>query len=340
MLQQLSDWPRLLHDQRLCALDDAPCFRERIVTLADRYTAALRANGTISAQRIAAAAQRLRKHCTLMRLEKGGRVLVDQSWAPPKGRLWYTGRFTDVACLLEYAASRGELGPPSSVTADLLVCGSDGLNAAEARLLDGVPALTITRHPLCPSCIPVPMFARGATSDLSTPPSSFSSTPLGKLLSGGAPPRHASNRTRGDRSRLDGERSRTGGEQSRHERWQEKKPTAFFRGRDWTCFGMRASAYAMRATPLCPNAKSRCARFYERGYYEGRDADAPVALTVSDPCYRARLVNGLRRWPRLFDVASGHGPRFVPVPEAAWEQSTPEPRAVHSSRRIPCTVHH
>ena len=150
----------------------------------------------------------------------------------------------------------------------------------------------------------------------------------------------ASNRTRGDRSRLDGERSRTGGERSHHERWQEKKPTAFFRGRDWTCFGMRASAYAMRATPLCPNAKSRCARFYERGYYEGRDADAPVALTVSDPCYRARLVNGLRRWPRLFDVASGHEPRFVPVSEAAWEQSTPEPRAVHSSRRIPCTVHH
>ena len=170
---QRSDWQRLLEDQPTCATDGPRaqrCFEERIDQLAAAYFSRLR-NQTITTQALLTAAETSRRHCMLIRLH-GGHVLIDDSWKSPRASLWYNGRFTDVACLLEYAASRNMSLPKR---ADLLVCGSDGLSGSDSDALHGVPALTLTHQPRCPSCIPVPMASRGYVSDLrasSTLPSS------------------------------------------------------------------------------------------------------------------------------------------------------------------------
>ena len=291
---QRSDWQRLLEDQPTCATDGPRaqrCFEERIDQLAAAYFSRLR-NQTITTQALLTAAETSRRHCMLIRLN-GGHVLIDDSWKPPRASLWYNGRFTDVACLLEYAASRNMSLPKR---ADLLVCGSDGLSGSDSDALHGVPALTLTHQPRCPSCIPVPMASRGYVSDFASVlhPAKFFATPMGKRLRGG------SLKEAGARP------------------WDSKEGRAFFRGRDFTC--MPDPSARSKEAHGCEQGK--CAAFYHADY-EGGPPQTWRDLTATNACFRARLVNGLKRHPdaaNLFDVASGRPPYFQTVPESEWER--------------------
>lgn len=289
---QRSDWHRLLEHQATCTTDGPRaqrCFEKRIEQLAAAYFSRLR-NQTVTTQALLTAANRSRKHCMLIRLN-GAHVLVDGSWKPPRASLWYHGRFTDVACLLEYAASRNMPLPKQT---DLLVCGSDGLRGSDSDALHGVPALTLTHHPRCPSCIPVPMASRGFVSDFASVhhPAKFFATEAGKRLRGG------SLMEVGTRP------------------WDFKEGRAFFRGRDFTCMPDARS----KGGHGCEQGK--CAAFYQ-AEYEGGPPQTWAELTATNACYRARLVNGLKRHPHakyLFDVASGRPPNFQTVPESEWEK--------------------
>ena len=289
--EQRSHWPHLVDSHPTCALTNATCFEQRIKQLASAYFAGLAA--PVSPGQLLAAAQRNSKHCMLLRLEKR-RVYMNATWRPQPGALWTMGRFKDVACLLRYAALR-HLALP--LVADLLVCGSDGLGSSD--VLGGAPALTYTRHPRCPSCVPVPMVSRGALSEFSTvlnPELFFNgSSRMGRLLTGRHPDYGA-------------------GETP----WHAKQPRAFFRGTDWTCGPRQRSTDRAVA---CPGG--RCKQFYARNGTDGVGR-ASGSLTRADACFRARLVNGLQRVPgaaRLFDVASGGAGSLRVVPERAWERN-------------------